>query len=126
MPKEPPENRIDLHSTNSLDWTKVPRDRRSLSVKTYELMLGQPMEEVLTLMYIKYRSMPRVAKAMHLEDRTIRRWMIQLGLRICYRCSKKTGKLFSEIFRCPQCVRYLCKECMLGEPEMHYLREHVI
>ena len=106
---------------DTLDYHEVPWEKRPLAMRQMEKMLNEPMERILAAAWFKYRSIPKVRKALNLEDTTTRRWMRKLGLFICIGCSKKTGTLFMHTSKCLGCRRWFCDECMEKKEFEHWI-----
>jgi len=103
------------------DLTKVPWEERPLAMRVYEQFMGQPMEEILRILYHKHRDLYIISKQLHLENTTLRVWFRSLSLWLCFRCSRKTGKLFDRTYNCVGCRYYFCIDCLGMEPPEHWV-----
>jgi predicted Zn-ribbon and HTH transcriptional regulator len=101
------------------DYTKVPWEQRSLAMRVFEKQLGQPMEEVISLLWYKHRKFITIARALGMETTTLRSWMKNLRLRICRSCSADTGRLYMDCEICETCGRYFCKDCIDLDAKYH-------
>jgi len=103
------------------NYRRVPYNRRPLAMRIFERTAGQPMEEILALLWYKYRSVNALTRTLNVNVRTTRRWIRNLGLYICIKCSKDTGLLISDLEaqKCDCCGGYLCLPCQGKEPIEH-------
>jgi|TARA_Y100000310_G_scaffold332145_1_gene407173 hypothetical protein len=78
------------------------------------------MEEILALMWYKYRSRSKVARQMDITVGTLNSWLKALGLYICAGCSTYTGLLHLKTIKCPACTYYFCQECTDDKTDYHF------
>lgn len=97
----------------------VPYNQRPLGMRVLERTSNQPMEELIALLWFRYRTMPKLDKALGTTTRTTRRWLRQLGLFICLGCSRKTGLLIIDGTKCNYCGGYLCPSCLEKDKPEH-------
>lgn len=103
------------------NYRKVPYNLRPLGMRVLERTSGQPMEELIALLWFRYRRLVKVDKALGVTTRTTRRWLRQLGLYICLRCSPKTGLLVADGTKCNYCGGYLCEKCRDSDKPEHWM-----
>lgn len=111
--------------TNPSDYDSyldVPWEKRSLAIRVLEQQMGMPIEQILAVLWFKYRDLNKLAQMLGAPSYlTVGKWMHRLGLHICLACSKHTGKLFRKIEKCPGCKRNLCKDCIEKEDLVHFI-----
>ena len=105
-------------------YKRIPWQNRPLAMRAMEQMLGEPMETLISAAWFKTRVMRGVFETLGLEDTTCRRWMRLLGIYICARCSKRTGKLHYHTQTCTGCGRWFCDDCIEAE-ETHHVTEYL-
>lgn len=89
-------------------------------MRVFEQLLAQPMEEILALMWYKYRTKTKIAKQLGLGRIQVSNWMSKLGLYVCVGCSTYTGLLHLEVIKCEACGHNFCQECTDEKTDYHF------